>query len=201
MIVIEPAKSVATSGGSAGRAVPIKKRELTRFLALAQQAVGLRGAVSVLLAGDETLRQLNRQFRKKNKATDVLSFPAMADAGAPQGAELAGDLAISMETAARQAEAFGHSLETEVRVLLVHGLLHLAGYDHETDAGEMARKEAALRRKFELPPGLIQRADSAKAVPGQSAKKATAKKVVTKKAPVKTFAATRGPARKGSAKR
>ena len=101
------------------------------------------------------IRDLNRRFRRKNKATDVLSFPAAEAFG--KAAQIAGDLAISLETAARQAEAFGHPLETEVKVLILHGILHLAGMDHEADTGEMARRESALRKRFELPAGLIQR--------------------------------------------
>ncbi len=115
----------------------------------------MSGEVDVLLAGDPTLRQLNREFRGKNKATDVLSFP-----GAPELREQhAGDLAISLETAARQAQEHGHTLRDEVRVLLLHGLLHLDGMDHEADTGEMAEREAALRRQLRLPAGLIARAE------------------------------------------
>jgi probable rRNA maturation factor len=133
---------------------------LGRFLGAARRAVGLEGEVYVLLADDATLRRLNRTFRGKDKATDVLSFPAGPTTvffGDPEGPGLAGDLAISLETAARQAKRFGHSLKDEVRVLLLHGTLHLAGFDHETDAGEMAAREAELRGKLGLPAGLIAR--------------------------------------------
>ena len=112
----------------------------------------------MLLAGDERIRELNNRFRGKNKSTDVLSFPAAPHfAGHSSGSGHAGDLAISLETAARQAGECGHTLEIEVKVLLLHGLLHLAGYDHETDSGEMARKETRLRKKLALPLGLIER--------------------------------------------
>jgi probable rRNA maturation factor len=114
----------------------------------------------VLLTDDETMRGLNRQFRKKNKPTDVLSFPAPELEDPPlkrSRTRHAGDVAISLTTAARQAEAFEHPLEVEVKILLLHGLLHLAGFDHETDGGEMARREAELRQKFGLPAGLIAR--------------------------------------------
>lgn len=124
-------------------------------MAEARRAAGLAGSVSVLLAGDEEIRRLNREFRGKDKATDVLSFPAGEVAGR---AKIAGDLAISVETAAREAEKRGHSLDLELRVLLLHGILHLAGYDHETDAGEMERKENALRKRLELADSLIARA-------------------------------------------
>jgi probable rRNA maturation factor len=131
-------------------------RTLSRFLTEAQAAVRLRGQVTILLTSDEMLRSLNRRFRGKNKATDVLSFPA--DATAPGAEEIAGDLAISVPTARRQAAGQGHSLSTEIKVLILHGLLHLAGYDHEADSGQMARRERLLRGKLRLPLGLIERA-------------------------------------------
>jgi len=90
----------------------------------------------------------------------------------PDGPELAGDLAISLETAARQAIRFGHTLAEEVRILLLHGLLHLAGFDHETDAGEMSIREADLREELGLPAGLIAR--STKAAPQKVLGKASA---------------------------
>jgi probable rRNA maturation factor len=126
---------------------------LTQFLNRARLAVGLSGAVDVLLTGDSTLRQLNKSFRGKNKATDVLSFPAPSAFAVKH----AGDLAISLETAARQASTYGHTLRDEVRILLLHGLLHLSGEDHETDNGEMAAREATLRRELRLPATLIER--------------------------------------------
>lgn len=135
----------------------LSKSGLTRFLNRAREAVGLHGDVDVLLADDATLRNLNKAFRHKNKATDVLSFPAAEN---PYGH--AGDLAISLDTAARQAAAFGHALRDEVRILLLHGLLHLSGMDHEADKGEMAAREAELRRELRLPATLIERATSAK---------------------------------------
>lgn len=135
----------------------LSKSGLTRFFNRAQEAVGLRGDVDVLLANDATLRRLNKTFRGKNTATDVLSFPA-----AENPSSHAGDLAISLDTAARQAAAFGHSLRDEVRILLLHGLLHLSGLDHETDNGEMAAREGGLRRELHLPTTLIERVAPAK---------------------------------------
>jgi probable rRNA maturation factor len=128
-------------------------RTVARFLAEAQSAVRLKGEVTVLLTTDAAIRKLNRQFRNKNKATDVLSFSADG-VGAE---EIAGDLAISVPTALKQAIDQGHSLSTEIKVLILHGLLHLAGDDHETDAGQMARRERLLRAKLNLPQGLIER--------------------------------------------
>jgi probable rRNA maturation factor len=132
-------------------------RSLERFLREASFVVKLRGQVTVLLTTDTEMRRLNRHFRGKDKPTDVLSFPA----GGPVAAEVAGDLAISVPTARRQAAERGHVLRTEIKVLILHGLLHLAGYDHETDKGEMDRRERALRAKLRLPHGLIERTDAA----------------------------------------
>jgi probable rRNA maturation factor len=132
----------------------LSRSGLARFLRVAQEAVSLKGEVDVLLAGDTTLKRLNREYRGKNKATDVLSFPAPEE----MAEERAGDLAISLDTASRQAEEHGHTLRDEVRVLLLHGLLHLSGMDHEADQGEMAAREAELRRSLRLPTGLIARA-------------------------------------------
>jgi probable rRNA maturation factor len=141
-------------------------RGLARFLAAAQRAVRLKGQVSVLLTTDAAITKLNRQFRGKNKATDVLTFPA-----AGVGAEgIAGDLAVSVETARRQATQQGHSLGVEIKVLVLHGLLHLAGFDHEVDDGRMARRERVLRARLGLPLGLIERAG----IPALSPEKTTA---------------------------
>ena len=129
-------------------------RTLARFLAAAQAAVRLKGQVTVLLTTDAAIAKLNRQFRGKNKATDVLSFPASG-----VGAEgMAGDLAISVTTAMGQAAEQRHSLAVEIKVLVLHGLLHLAGFDHEVDDGKMARRERLLRARLGLPQGLIERA-------------------------------------------
>ena len=128
-------------------------RTLSRFLSEAQSAVRLKGEVTVLLTTDVAIRKLNRQFCNKNKVTDVLSFPADG-IGAE---EIAGDLAISVPTALKQAIDQGHSLSTEVKILILHGLLHLAGHDHESDTGQMARRERLLRTQLRLPQGLIER--------------------------------------------
>jgi probable rRNA maturation factor len=144
MITIEPPPSLKEN---------LSRPGLTSFLNRARLAVGLTGQVEVLLADDPTLRRLNKSFRGKNKSTDVLSFPTPDEIADTH----AGDLAISLETAARQAVTYGHSLRDEVRILLLHGLLHLSGLDHETDNGEMAAREAALRTKLKLSNTLIER--------------------------------------------
>src|ERR1700754_2038794 len=143
MIMLEPPRGWAHDADP-WRALELSRNGLSRFLRSARMAVGLAGTVEVLLADDRTLRRLNREFRGKDKATDVLSFPAAEEFAA----EHAGDLAISLDTAAKQAREHGHGLRDEVRVLLLHGLLHLSGMDHETDRGEMAAREAELREKL-----------------------------------------------------
>ena len=150
MILIEP-----TIQARFGRR--LRLRSLSGFLETASAVAKLRGEVSVLLTGDSAIRRLNKQFRRKDKPTDVLSFPAAEIAG---NQALAGDLAISVPTAARQAKDLGHPLFAEVQILILHGLLHLAGYDHEQDSGQMARREAALRRRLGLSHGLIERSTS-----------------------------------------
>lgn len=158
MTVDLPSRSAVAS--RAGEHLPA----LRAYLARAQRAMPLPGKVSVLLTTDREIRRLNREFRGKDKATDVLSFPALvvpAHRTSKQNA-FAGDLAISVETAARQAKQCGHPLLIEMKILLLHGLLHLAGHDHETDGGEMATLEETLRRRFRLPTALIARGAPAK---------------------------------------
>jgi probable rRNA maturation factor len=107
-----------------------------------------------LVTSDRALRRLNRDFRGLDYATDVLSFPAEDSHEDPQPL---GDLAISVERAAVQAAEFGHSCLDELRVLMLHGVLHLLGYDHESDRGQMARAERKWRIHFDLPANLIAR--------------------------------------------
>jgi probable rRNA maturation factor len=129
-----------------------------------------RGTLTVALISDARMRALNRAFRRIDRPTDVLSFPAVAEAtgGTPAGRSTAdggrrdvdpglGEIAIARGVAARQARRAGHTLSAEVRVLALHGLLHLLGYDHERDSGQMARLEGRLRRRGGLAGGLIAR--------------------------------------------
>ncbi len=129
----------------------VRKAQLRAFLMKLTERVTRGRKICCLVAGDAELRRLNRRFLGKNFATDVLSFPARGDD------ELAGDLAISMGRAKAQAAQHGHSLDTELCILMLHGALHLAGMDHETDSGEMARAETRWRRRLGLPNGLIER--------------------------------------------
>ena len=143
-----------------------------------------RGLVSIALVDDRVMRRLNREHRGKDEATDVLSFPSSSGPGTrpqalgrstrrtqtklgPRAGGLGpdrsglgpflGDLAIATGVARRQAREHGHALNTELRILALHGLLHLLGYDHEKDDGRMARAEERLRRRAGLPPALIAR--------------------------------------------
>ncbi|MEO8727591.1 MAG: rRNA maturation RNase YbeY [Acidobacteriaceae bacterium] len=142
----------------------LRRRQLEEFAEAARVAVKLRGEVTVLLTSNERIQQLNRQYRKKNKATDVLSFPAPENLRK----EVAGDLAISMDIAAEYARRLGHSLTKELCVLILHGIIHLAGHDHETDNGEMATLEAKLRKRFGLPLSLIERTGTERTGRGQA---------------------------------
>ena len=102
------------------------------------------------ITGDAELQRLNREFLGKDWPTDVLSFPA-------GGGAALGDIAISAGRARAQAKAYGHGIETEIGVLMLHGVLHLLGMDHETDGGRMARAESRWRKQLGLPGGLIER--------------------------------------------
>ena len=125
-----------------------------------------RGTVSIALVSDARVRALNRQYRRKDYATDVLSFPAVADvhesrpatpkSRIPNPDRFLGDIVIARGVARRQARDVGHAEAAELRVLALHGLLHLLGYDHERDRGRMRRVEQRLRRKGGLREGLIE---------------------------------------------
>lgn len=152
----------AAGGKRAGRARLVifeenlegaSETSLARFLAAARRLLGMRGRVNVVVTTNRTMRELNRRFRAKDKPTDVLSFPA---ADVP-GCGIAGDIAISAQIASENARSLGHKAATELKILVLHGLLHLAGFNHETDNGKMARKERKLRRELKLPDGLIER--------------------------------------------
>ena len=134
-----------------GRGRPVKDGGLRRWLARVAPPAA-RGELAIALVSDARMRTLNRDYRHKDYATDVLSFEG-------EGGSL-GDLVIARGVAARQAREAGHSLQAELRVLALHGLLHLLGYDHDhpNDGGRMARLESRLRKKGGLRSGLIERA-------------------------------------------
>jgi probable rRNA maturation factor len=147
------------------RRVPASLRQapIERFARTLQKEVARNRCFDTLITGDAALRRLNRDFRGKDYATDVLSFPTAVEGGAldsgplPNGrgsvssGAFLGDIAISL------AREFGHTIEQEVQILMLHGVLHLLGHDHETDSGAMARAEKRWRAKLGLPNGLIER--------------------------------------------
>lgn len=138
------------------RVAGLTELALARFVARARQAAA-KGFVNVLLTTSAEMKSLNRRFRGKDRPTDVLAFPG--DAAQKQSA---GEIAISAEIATKNARDLGHSPAEEVKILVLHGILHLRGYDHECDNGKMARREKQLRAKLHLPLGLIERTDARK---------------------------------------
>jgi len=136
------------------RRVPsdVRRATLDRFAITLRDEVAKGREFECLITTDQELQRLNRQFRGKDENTDVLSFPSADEGGA------IGSLAVSWQRAATQASEYGHSLESELHILMLHGVLHLLGLDHETDRGRMARVEAKWRQRFHLPDGLIERA-------------------------------------------
>src|SRR5437879_6299103 len=128
----------------------LRRAELRQFLSELARRLAHGREVTCLITTDQDLRALNRKFRGENYAANVLSFPS----------EEGGEIAISLDRAAAQAAEHGHSLEAEVRILMLHGLLHLTGMDHQADGGEMAGAEARWRKRLGLPSGLIERAEA-----------------------------------------
>ncbi len=140
------------------RVAGLNEASLDRFVVRARKAAGLRAPVNVLVTSSAAVRELNRQFRGHNKATDVLSFPSTSSTSKPRKpAAPAGDVAISADIARENSIRLGHSISQEIKILALHGILHLAGFDHERDNGRMAREEAKLRRALHLPAALIER--------------------------------------------
>lgn len=124
------------------RGKKIDTEEWSRFAVKALEAIGKHGSsATIAFVSDKNIQKLNQQFRQIDKPTDVLSFPSEEETDL-------GDIAISVETAAAQAKENGLTFDTEIAQLILHGLLHLSGYDHETDNGEMNRLELRLRKKL-----------------------------------------------------
>jgi probable rRNA maturation factor len=130
----------------------LSRRNARAFAKRLESEVAGGQAFICLISSDRELRRLNREFRKQDHATDILSFPSEPETG------FLGELAISFEKARQQAVKHGHAVEQEVEILMLHGLLHLLGMDHETDGGRMSRAERKWRASLGLPPGLIERA-------------------------------------------
>ena len=145
------------------RRVPagLRRGPIERFARKLQTEAAKGRAFDCLITGDAELRRLNRDFLGKDYATDVLSFPAVSQPRVPRrppaSGPLLGGIAISLPRARAQAREFGHKPEQEIQILMLHGVLHLLGMDHESDRGRMARAEKRWRARLGLPPGLIER--------------------------------------------
>lgn len=128
--------------------IRIGQKPLRAFAARLARALRLgREPFAVALVSDREIARLNRRYRGRPRATDVLSFPA---SNGHKRSGYRGDVVISVETARRNARRYGHRVEEEIKLLTLHGVLHLLGYDHETDRGQMARREQRLRRRLGL---------------------------------------------------
>jgi probable rRNA maturation factor len=139
----------------------LSEDSLGRFVLRARKLAGLKGMANVQVTASRAVQALNRRFRNKNKATDVLSFPASKPAILNKKTILlAGDIVISADIAAQNAVKLGHTAAEEIKILTLHGILHLAGFDHERDNGQMARRESELRQTLGLPVALIERAST-----------------------------------------
>jgi probable rRNA maturation factor len=160
---MSPEGSTVTFRRNSAEARPLA---LARFARKLQAEVAKGRAFDCLITGDAEMRRLNRKFRGKDYATDVLSFPGAnlpalpARAGQARRPAPLGDIAISLARARVQARFYGHGVEDEIRILMLHGVLHLLGLDHEADSGRMARAEKRWRARLKLPAGLTERASS-----------------------------------------
>jgi probable rRNA maturation factor len=133
------------------RKIAFDESAILAFIACIAKNVAAGAEFAVVVSNDDAVRGANRRFRGISRTTDVLSFPDGDDGRL-------GDVLISAPRAQRQAETYGHAIDDELKVLTLHGLLHLLGYDHETDQGEMNRVEKCLRRRYKLPTALSERA-------------------------------------------
>jgi probable rRNA maturation factor len=139
------------------------RRDVAAFARRLREEVAGSRPFTCLLTNDARLRRLNRDFLGNDYPTDVLSFPEEGGSESPESGDCAsvvpslGEIAISADRAREQAAEFGHSVEEEIGILMLHGLLHLLGLDHETDRGKMARVERKWRERLALPGGLIER--------------------------------------------
>jgi probable rRNA maturation factor len=143
----DPDSSIVFSPGCSFR----DRQRLRRFAGRLRRELAGGRPFACLITEDAEVRHLNRTYRRKDRTTDVLSFPA----DSPDGA--LGDLAISIDRARAQAARLGHPTRVEIEILMLHGVLHLLGMDHQVDGGHMRRAEARWRRRLGLPEGLIER--------------------------------------------
>jgi probable rRNA maturation factor len=130
------------------RAHKINHKTWSDFGQRVSEAIGSSQTATIVFVSDAAIKKLNKQFRGKNYATDVLSFPTEAEKFETESQSHLGEIVISTQRAAAQANENGLTFKNEVQQLILHGLLHLCGYDHETDNGEMNRMELKLRKKL-----------------------------------------------------
>ena len=144
------------------RRVPasVRRRSVEQFARRLKTSVARGHGFDCLITTDSELRRLNREFRDEDAVTDVLSFPARPLRDGRGSVASLGDIAVAAGRAREQARAFGHTVEQEIQILMLHGVLHLLGMDHETDSGRMARAERRWRETLGLPNGLIERVRS-----------------------------------------
>jgi probable rRNA maturation factor len=142
----------------------LNRRKLEGFARTLRAEVAKGAGFTCLVTGDAELRRLNRDFLGKDYPTDVLSFPV----GQASQPVLLGEIAISAARARKQSNALGHTIENEICILMLHGLLHLRGMDHETDQGQMRRAESRWRQRLGLPAGLIERTTTSHQPPATS---------------------------------
>lgn len=154
-----PTDSSAAWWRNRQRRIAFDEKDFDRFIQSIGRLVARGKEFAIVIGSDQSLRDANRRFRGKRGATDVLSFPD-GESGR------LGDILISAAQAAKQAGRFGHNVEDELKILALHGLLHLLGYDHETDDGQMRRAEKRWRRKLGLPHSLIGRGAGERQRPG-----------------------------------
>jgi probable rRNA maturation factor len=153
---------MASSEGSTIRFSPaqphLRAAAIRHFARILEADVAKGKHFDCLITTNRELRRLNRTWRGKDSATDVLSFPVFGTVHEVRN--FIGDIAISVARARAQAREFGHTAETEIYILMLHGVLHLMGMDHETDDGRMARAERHWRARLGLPSGLIEREEA-----------------------------------------
>lgn len=139
------------------RKVRFDEDSVQAFISLAWKDLASEWSFGIVISNDRNVRNANRTYRKLDRPTDVLSFPTGDGMAHTRLDGYLGDLLISADRAAKQAKQYEHSVTDEIKILVLHGLLHLIGFDHEEDGGEMREFETVLRRKYRLPCGLIDR--------------------------------------------
>lgn len=156
-VIDDPPESEGWTYANRQRKVEFDEDSVQDFISLAWKDLASEWAFGVVISNDRAVRNANRTYRRVARTTDVLSFPAEDGMPHTRRDGYLGDLLISAGRAAKQAQQYEHAVTDEIKILVLHGLLHLIGFDHEEDGGEMREFETVLRRKYRLPCGLIER--------------------------------------------